>query len=151
MMKTKIIKYRWYPSYRYNKLELWLKDMSDSGWMLVNYGSLKYEFKKCNNVERIYFAYNCGGFRNEDGQYSVMLRYPLLKEQYGISTRRSLLNKNNRSRFFYKTIIELDPQKVDDGFYEIIDQRNKLYIKQLIMNVIYMLLIICCYLIAILL
>lgn len=150
-MKPKIIKYRFYLSYRYNKLELWLKDMSDSGWMLINYGFLKYEFQKCNNIERIYFVYNCGGFRNDDGQYSIMLRYPRLKEQYGVSARRSLLNKNNRSRFFYKTIIELDPQKVDNSFYEIVDERNKLYIKQLIMNVIYILLIICCYLIIVLL
>lgn len=151
MMNQKIIKYRFYPSYRYNKLELWLKDMSNSGWMLVNYGFFKYEFQKCNNIERIYFVYNYGGFRNDDGQYSIMLRYPRLKEQYGVSAHRSLLNKNNRSRFFYKTIIELDPQKVDNSFYEIVDERNKLYIKQLIMNVIYILLIICCYLIIVLL
>ncbi|MBO5022908.1 MAG: DUF2812 domain-containing protein [Clostridia bacterium] len=134
---AKMIKYKFFPSHKYDKLDAWLNDMSKNGWRLINYGFLKYEFQRSNNAERTYFTYNLGGFRNDDGYYSIGLRYPRLKEQYGLAPRYSFLNKNIRDKFFSKIIIELDAKKIDKGFSYIVDERNRLYRKQFLMNFIY--------------
>lgn len=80
----KIIKYKFYPSFRYHKLELWLKEMSEQGFCLIDYGFLKYVFKESEFSSRIYFVFNCGGVHKDAGKYSILLKYPLLEKRIWI-------------------------------------------------------------------
>lgn len=132
----KIMRYKFYPSFRYRKLELWLKEMSEKGFYLIDYGFLKYVFKESEISSRIYFVFNCGGVHKDEGKYSILLKYPLLKKEYGLSSHRSFLNKNMRNKIKHKNIVEIDPTKLNDGFYELITERNKLYLKRTIKNII---------------
>ena len=44
------------------------------------------------------------------------------------------VNKNNQKNFLYKTIVEIDPNKLDDGFFKIVRERNLLYLKRTLRN-----------------
>lgn len=132
----KIIKYKFYPSFRYRKLELWLKEMSEQGLCLIDYGFLKYVFKESEVSSRIYFVFNCGGVHKDEGKYSILLKYPLLEKEYGLSSHRSFLNKNMKNKIKHKNILEIDSDKLNDGFYELVAERDKLYLKRTIKNII---------------
>ncbi len=41
----KIVKYRYFPSICYGRLEKWLEKMSADGYELIDYGFFKYVFK----------------------------------------------------------------------------------------------------------
>ena len=85
----------------------------------------------------VYFTYEAGGFRNDDGKYSIPLRYPFLIKTYGVKKKYSKLNRNEAKSYL---TIEIDTQKIDIendvGYKELINDRNRLYRKRAIRNTI---------------
>ena len=133
--KKYIRKFRIYPSFAYNRLDKWLNRMSNSGFHLVdsNLISFLFECGECKN--KVYFTYDAGCWRNDDGKYSIPLRYPFLEKTYGVKPKYSKLNKNQSKAYL---TVEIDAQRIDIkndvGYKELINDRNKLYNKRAIKN-----------------
>lgn len=130
-MNNKLIsKIYFVPSFLYFFLEDWLNNKSKSGLQLVKHKGFVYYFKEGKPSNRSYFVYNCTGYRNDDGKYSVSLRYPCLEKQYALSTNLSKLNELNRKSVNSKKIIEIDKKKIDEAFNEMVRERNKIYLNK---------------------
>lgn len=136
MNKKLILKFYFVPSFLYSHLEKWLNQKSKSGLQLVCYRGIIYYFEQREPSDRVYFAYNRTGYRNDDGKYSVSLRYPLLERQYAISTKLSKLNKSNKKYINSKKIIEIDKNKIDVVFDDIVRERNTIYFKKFLRDVL---------------
>ncbi|MBR2965364.1 MAG: DUF2812 domain-containing protein [Clostridia bacterium] len=128
-------KIRFYPSFMYSKLDKWLKKMSLSGWHLVDSNVFSFLFEQGNAEEKTYFTYKVGGGHNDDGKYSIPLRYPFLEKTYGVSKKQSKLNKNESKTYL---TLEIDTDKIDTendvGYKELINNRDKLYKKLAVRN-----------------
>ena len=141
--KKYIRKFRIYPSFMYHRLDKWLNKMSLKGFHLVDSNLISFLFEKGNPKDIVYFTYEVGGFRNDDGKYSIPLRYPFLIQTYGVKKKCSKLNRNEAKSYL---TIEIDTQKIDIendlGYKELISNRDKLYRKLAIRNAIIFLVII---------
>ena len=144
--KKYVRKFRFYPSFLYNKLDKWLNQMSLLGWHLVDSNPISFLFEQGNPEDKIYFTYEAGGVRNDAGKYSIPLRYPFLDKTYGVKSKYSKLNKNRRKTYL---TVEIDTQKIDIqndvGYKELISDRNRLYRKLAIRNAIIFLVLILLY------
>ena len=144
--KKYIRKFRIYPSFAYNGLDKWLNRMSNLGFHLVDSNLISFLFECEAPKNKIYFTYDAGCGRNDDGKYSIPLRYPFLEKTYGVKPKYSKLNKNQSKTYL---TVEIDTQRIDIendvGYKELINDRNKLYNKRAIRNVfIFLLAILSC-------
>ena len=132
--KQYLKKYRLYPSFLYRHLDKWLKLMSLEGWHIVHCGLFTFVFEKGEPCEKEYFTY---GLSTHEGKYSISLRYPHLEKTYGIKKKKSKINSNEAKSH---CIIEIDLDKIDinndDGYKELINDRNHLYLRYFIRNCI---------------
>ena len=130
-------KFRIYPSFMYHRLDKWLNKMSLKGFHLVDSNLISFLFEQGPKKDIVYFTYTAGGFRNDDGNYSIPLRYPFLIKTYGVKKKYSKLNRNEAKSYL---TIEIDTQKIDIendvGYKELINDRNRLYRKRAIRNTI---------------
>lgn len=135
-MKNKMIKkiIKIYPPVMYFLLEKWLRKMSSNGWHLIKRKFFIYYFEKGEPEKREYFVWSPS--YTGEGKYSIPLRYPKLTITYGKKKQKSKLNKNSYLK--HETIIEIDTQKIDIqndvGYKELIDDRNRLYLRCFIRN-----------------
>lgn len=147
--KKYIRKFRFYPSFMYNKLDKWLNQMSLSGWHIVDSNLISFLFEQGAPENKIYFTYEPSGSRKDEAKYSIPLRYPFLDKTYGIKSKLSKLNKNERKT--YQTI-EIDREKIDIendvGYKELVSDRNRLYKKLAIRNAIILIISLLCVLFA---
>lgn len=127
MRNKSIVKIFFAPPFFYCYLEKWLNQMSKKGLKLVYYKGFAYYFKQTEPSNSVYFVYNSTGYRNDSGKYSISLRYPCIKKQYGLSSKLSMLNKSSKEITNWKIIIEIDTRKIDAGFDYIVKDRNKIY------------------------
>ena len=119
------------PSYFYRLFEVWLSKMSKKGWHLTSYRGLKYTFLKGSPRETTYFIYHCGGFRADDGKYSLQLRFWNILDSFGLPIRQSKLNHYTKKHPSYISIIEIMPQKLNTEEYaELLYTRKKLYFSE---------------------
>ena len=144
--KIYVRKFRFYPSFLYNKLDKWLNQMSLLGWHLVDSNPFSFLFEQGDPENKIYFTYEAGGTRNDAGKYSIPLRYPFLDKTYGVKSNHSKLNKNRRKTYL---TVEIDTKKIDIkndvGYKELINDRNRLYRTLAIRNaILFLVLIIMC-------
>lgn len=143
--KDLILKIRFVPSFFYLFLERWLNKMSKKGIKLVHYKGFLYYFEKTEPENRIYFVYNCTGYRKDEGKYSFSLRYPCFEEQYAISKKSSSLNKDNKINPQAKKIIEIDSGKADADYYIVLKERDSIYLKKACRDaLIFVVALICC-------
>lgn len=142
-MAKYIRKFRFYPSFLYNKLDKWLNQMSLSGWHLIDSNPISFLFEQGDPENKIYFTYEAGSTRNDDGKYSIPLRYPLLDKTYGVKNKYSKLNKNRKKSYL---TVEIDTQKIDInndvGYKELVNDRNRLYRNLAIRNAIILLVLV---------
>ena len=112
-----------YPSFCYNKLELWLKNMSLKGWHLTQRKlGMFYYFEKGLPVEKEYFVWDATDVG--EGQYSIGMRYSFLIKS--LKKKDSKLNDNSTKK--NDTIIEVDSNKIEElSFTELKKERNELY------------------------
>jgi hypothetical protein len=126
---------RFYPICFFFLLDNWLKKMSLKGWHLIDYGFGFYVFEKGKPLNKEYFTYSCD--YTGDGKYSILLRYPALKQKYGVNKKNSKLNKNNVLKG--NTTIEVDTNRIDItndlGYKELKHDRNRLYMLITIRNI----------------
>ena len=141
--KKYLRKFRLYPSFLYNRLDKWLNKMSLLGWHLVDSNMFSFLFERGEPQNKIYFTYDVGWGLNDAGKYSIPLRYPFLEKTYGVKAKYSKLNKNRSKSYL---TLEIDTLKIDVendiGFRELVSDRNKLYKKLAIRNVLIFLLVI---------
>ena len=132
--KSVIKRIRLYPPCLYFLLEKWFKKMSLKGWHVFDCKVFIYYFEKGNPEEKEYFVYT--PTYTGEGKYSIPMRYPFLRETYGVKKKYSKLNKNS----FLKnnTIIEIDTNRIDIehdiGYKELKSDRNRLYAIMTIRN-----------------
>ena len=131
-------KFRIYPSFMYHRLDKWLNEMSLKGFHLVDSNLISFLFEQGQQNDIVYFTYEAGGFgNNDDGKYSIPLRYPFLTQTYGVKKKYSKLNRNEEKSYL---TIEIDTKKIDIendvGYKELINDRNRLYRKRAIRNII---------------
>ena len=135
--KKYVRKFRLYLPFAYKSLDKWLNKMSLSGCHVVDSNFISFLFECGEPQNKIYFTYTAGGFRNDDGNYSIPLRYPFLIKTYGVKKKYSKLNRNEAKSYL---TIEIDTQKIDIendvGYKELINDRNRLYRKRAIRNTI---------------
>ena len=126
--KKYIRKIRFYPEFMYFRLDNWLKKMSRSGWHIVDCGIFTYLFEQGEPMEKEYFTYAVGNSHLNEGYFSISLRYPGLKETYGVKKKKSKINKNEAKAH---QIVEIDLQKInietDVGYKELRSDRNRLH------------------------
>ena len=124
-MKKIVTKYRFYPSWLFFLQDKWLMKQSQNGLKLIDYGIFSYVFIQSLPQKTIYFSYTgLGGSHNGEGKYNLRLRHPFLEKVYGKSPKRSRLNSNVRKKH-RKIIIEIDPQKTNYAYDELVHDRNK--------------------------
>ena len=126
-MKNKIVKkYRFYPSWLFFIQDRWLMMQAQKGLILIDYGVFSYTFiQKDSAQDIIYFSYTAlGGPHKGEAKYDLKLRHPFLEKVYGKSHKKSLLN-NNVQKKYRKVIIEIDSEKIDYAFDELVHDRNK--------------------------
>ena len=87
------------------KLEAWLKEESKKGLRLVKVSGSVFFFRECEPKEREYFFYQSTGDRNG----SFWGSFAACQRQYGL--RKSELNRQSGHCF------EVDPQKMDRGYF----------------------------------
>ena len=129
--KVYMWKIRFYPSCLYFKLDRWLEKMSSEGWHIVDCGICSFLFEKGTPEKKKYFTYCVGGGHNDDGIYSIPLRYPFLEKTYGVKKKKSAINANLSKTYL---ILEVDTQRVDTekdvGYQELVADRNRLYARK---------------------
>lgn len=129
-----LVKYRFYPSFMYHRLDLWLKKMSLSGWHIVNCGFVTFYFEKGSCKEREYFTY-AEPLINE-AQFSILLRHPNLENKYGVKKSKSKINSNEKK---FHNIIEIDTKKIEresKAYLTLIKDRNRLCLKAFLRGLI---------------
>lgn len=118
-------KYRFYPSCLFFLQDKWLMKQAKKGLQLIDYGIFTYTFISVSPQTIFYFSYTgLGGPRNGEAKYDLRLRHPFLEKVYGRSHRKSVLNNNVRKKR-RKVIIEIDPQKMNYAYDELVHDRNK--------------------------
>ena len=109
--------------------------MSNLGFHLVDSNLISFLFECGEPENKIYFTYDMGSGHNDDGKYSIPLRYPFLDKTYGVKPKYSTLNKNQSKTHL---TVEIDTQKIDtedNAWYkELINDRNRLYHRRAIRN-----------------
>lgn len=138
---------RIYPPVVYFLLEKWLKKMSTKGLHLVNCNfGIIYRFEKGIPEEKEYFVWDTT--RTGEGKYSIELRYPLLRKEFGVKEKRSKLNKNSSRKHF--NIIEVDKTKLNTEqnlfFSYLRKERNRLYLLRFVNMLIVVAFLIICFL-----
>ena len=128
-------KFRIYPSFMFHRLDTWLSQKSLMGLHLVDSNLISFLFEQGPAREVVYFTYEPSGSRNGDWKYSIPFRYPRLDQTYGVKKKKSKLNRNQAK--WYRTI-EIDTQRIDVqndiAYQELVLDRNKLYKKRAIRN-----------------
>ena len=132
LSKQYVKKLRIYPAFLYHRLDKWLKQMSADGWHIVDCGILFFWFEKGEPEEKEYFTY---GLSTQEGKYSISLRYPFLEKTYGVKKKKSKINSNEGKKH---QIVEIDLNRIDVnndvGYRELIEDRNRLYLRYFIRN-----------------
>ena len=135
--KKYVRKFRIYPSFSYSRLDKWLNRMSNLGFHLVDSNPISFLFECDKPKNKIYFTYDAGSGRNDAGKYSIPLRYPFLEKTYGVKPKYSKLNKNRSKTYL---TVEIDTHRIDIennvGYKELINDRNNLYNRRTIRNLI---------------
>ncbi len=135
--KKYLRKYRIYPSFSYHRLDNWLSQMSLSGWHLVDSNLISFLFEEGKPTEKVYFTYVPGPIY-ETPEYNLKLLYPGLEKNFGVKKKYSKLNKNESKA--YQTV-EIDTKKIDIerdiAYNELLCDRNRLYKKLAIKNLIF--------------
>ena len=133
--KQYLRKYRFYPALMYSRLDRWLKEMSLSGWHIVDCGLFSFLFERGDAAEKEYFTYSCGASHRKEGYFSIPLRYPFLDRTYGMKRKKSKINANDAKAY---QIVEIDMSVIvaegADGYKELVRDRNRLYTLQAIRN-----------------
>ena len=128
--KKYIKKFRIYPYFLYSRLDRWLKSMSANGWHIVHCGLFMFWFEQGEPLRKEYFTY---GLSTQEGKYSLSLRYPFLEKTYGVKAKKSRINSNEKRGY---RIIEIDLQRIDTAYKELVSDRNRLYRSHFIRNTI---------------
>lgn len=130
--KLYVRKFRVYPSFLYSRLDRWLKAMSLKGLHVVHCDMLSFWFEKGLPKEKEYFTY---GLATQEGKYNISLKYPLLEKTYGVKSKNSKINSNDKKTY---KIVEIDTTRIavqnDAGYKELITDRNHLYLRYFIRN-----------------
>jgi hypothetical protein len=130
--KQYLKKIRIYPTFLYNYLDKWLKEMSLSGWHIIDCHMFSFVFEKGEPTQKEYFTY---GLSTQEGYYNISLRYPFLEKTYGVKKKKSKINSNTTKSY---QIIEIDLNKIDTqndvGYKELVNDRNRLYKRFFIRN-----------------
>ena len=123
---------RIYPYFLYRLLDKWLKEMSKKGWHIVHSSLFFFWFEKGKPEQKEYFTY---GLHSQKGKYDLLLLHPSLQKKYGVKEKKSIVNANESK--VYKTI-EIDTEKIDVetdvGYKELINDRNRLYLRHFFVN-----------------
>ena len=99
-----------------NSLERWLSLKASDGWRLEEVHGWSFVFRKCKPYQTKYFSYT--GFGTNIG---ISHDYWASKRRY--SRNQSIVNKANLE------VYEVDLEKVDVGFRQLVLLRNKFYLK----------------------
>ena len=128
---------RIYPTFLYNRLDKWLKEMSLKGWHIVDCHMFSFVFEKGEPTQKEYFTY---GLSTQEGEYNISLRYPFLEKIYGVKKKKSKINSNTSKSY---QIVEIDLNRIDTqndaGYKEMVSDRNRLYKKFFLRNLSVML------------
>lgn len=128
--------FRFYPFILLKHQDEWLRKMSCSGFHLVDYGLFRYTFAIGQPEEKHYFSYVL--LDNNNGYYNFSMRYPMLRQTFGVPMWRSKLNLNNRKA---RVIIEMSPDIVNSDrvqeYYDLVKERDKLYIRYAIKTAVF--------------
>lgn len=120
----------------YSRLDKWLKEMSLSGWHIVDCGLCSFLFEHGAEAEKEYFTYSYGASHRNEGYFSIPLRYPFLDKTYGLKPKKSKINANFAKAY---QIVEIDKSVIEKegavGYRELVRDRNRLYALQTIRNV----------------
>ncbi len=112
--------YRYYPACAYHLLDNWLSEMSKKGLFLVDYKLAKYVFREGTPHEKIYFTYSdITGNLSYGYRFCVSYYHPAPDKNYGKPVSPQKVHD--------KSIILVDPQKIDREYYIMRHRRNKLY------------------------
>ena len=124
--------YRFYPQFMYQRLDKWLKQTSAKGWHIVHCGIFYFLFEKGKPQQKEYFTYSVDSPLQSEGIFSISMRYPLLRSQFGVNRKKSKINSNLNKAY---QIVEIDVNKVSDYEYaELKEDRNRLYKTKAIIN-----------------
>lgn len=139
--KKYIIRFRIYPGFLFRFLDKWLKKMSAKGWHVVHVGIIFFWFEKGEPMDKEYFTY---GLSTQEGNYSIQLRYPFLDKTYGVKEKKSIINANKNKK---TNVVEIDTERIDVktnmGYKELVSDRNRLYLRYFVRNIlVYIILII---------
>lgn len=130
-MKDKISVYFFTPSFAYPLLEKRLALLSEKGWHLVYNHAMKYTFLRGTPQKRFYFIFHSSGVQRSEGKFNLTLRHWNIIGCYGVSSKKSPLNKNAGRHFSSPTIIEVRPEKIGtEAYKELQDDRRKLYLAE---------------------
>ena len=130
--KKYVRKFRIYPAFLYHRLDKWLKKMSINGLHIVDCGLFSFLFESGEKSEKEYFTY---GLSSQEGKYNIQLRYPNLEEVFGLKKEKSKINSSKSKGY---QIVEIDTERIDVkndvSYIELINDRNRLYLRYFIRN-----------------
>lgn len=137
--KEYVKKLRIYLPFMYSHLDKWLKSMSTNGLHIVHCGMFVFWFERGKPAKKEYFTY---GLNTQEGEYDILLRHPNLEKLYAVKSKKSKINSNKTKTH---QIIEIDTDKIDIesnvGYIELIKDRNSLYLKYFVRNIIVLLIV----------
>ncbi len=112
--------YRYYPSCTYHLLDNWLNKKSKKGQFLEDYGLVKYVFREGTPQEKVYFTYSdITGNLSYGYRFCVTYYHPAPDKNYGKLVSSKKVHD--------KSIILVDPKKINKEYYEMKHRRNMLY------------------------
>lgn len=114
------IYYRFYLPCAYFLLDNWLCRMSKNGLHLFDYGLIKYVFREGTPSDQKYFTYSdTWGPHNGEYLFCLSLYHPVPEKKYG--------KQISPQKVHDKTIVLVDPRKIDKEYYIMKRKRNRLY------------------------
>lgn len=135
-IETKTIM-KWSPQHLYYKIEEWLTEMSMQGWHLIARDGMAYTFEKGDPQYKEYFIWELG-YTRESRKYDIPYQYPCLEKTFGISIKKSKLNKYSKENV--GLVIEIDLDKINndlklkEAYQELKQYRNRMYAKRALNN-----------------
>ena len=125
--KKYIRKYRYFPVFMYDKLDIWLSKMSLSGWHIVDSKAFSFVFEAGTPADKRYFSYSTSEHKKYPFKYVLSDKYPFFDSFYGVKNNKSKINKNETKNIH---TVEIDTERIDTecdaGYKEIFDFRRKL-------------------------
>lgn len=130
--ETKLIM-KWSPQHLYFQVEEWLTEMSLQGWHLVARDGIAYTFEKGDPQYKEYFIWELG-YTRESRKYDIPYQYPCLEKTFGVSLKKSKLNKYSKEKCGLAIEIDLDKINNDPelkvAYQELKLYRNRMYRKR---------------------